>query len=72
MLKELVSKGAVVIASAFCARGYKVTVNIVNVKGYHTRRYDKDVFRTGVHLEFPHMVIFQTDSCPECGGIIVY
>ena len=27
--------------------------------------------RTGVRLELPHMVKFQTDSCLECGSMMI-
>ena len=46
--------------------GDKDTVDMVKgEESYHTMRYDKDMARTGVRLEFPHMVKFQTDSCLE-------
>ena len=52
--------------------GDEVTVNVLKCKrGCHTRRYDKDVSRTGVRLESPHMVKFQTDSCLEWGSMII-
>ena len=38
---------------------------------YHSRRYDKDISSTGVRLEFPHIVKFQTDSCRDCVSIII-
>ena len=40
--------------------------------GYHTRRYDKDMSRTGVNLELPQIVKFQTDICLERGRMILY
>lgn len=44
--------------------GDKGRVDMVKGEGsYHTKRYDKDVSRTGVRLEFPLMVKFRTDSC---------
>ena len=43
-------------------------VNYVK-SSYHTVGYDKDISRTGVRLEFPHPVKFQTDSCLECRGM---
>ena len=54
------------------SNGDKVTVKYRNVKGVIIPGgMIKDVSRTGVRLEFPHMVKFQTDSCLERGSMII-
>ena len=52
--------------------GDKVTVDYGKSEGsYQTRRCDKDMSRTGVRLELPHVVKFQTDSCLQGGSMII-
>ena len=34
-------------------------------------RYDRDMSETGVRLEFPHKVEFDTDSCLRYGSMIL-
>ena len=56
MLSLLYFRGKVVFlspVSLFTIRhGDEVTVNVLNLKGLSYQRYDKDVSRTGVRLEF--------------------
>ena len=65
-------KNRVYISCPFFSIGHgdKDAVDMVKGEGsYHTKRYDKDVSRTDVRLEFPQVVKFQTDSCLEWGGM---